>query len=54
MRTDVAIDDDATIDQHRRRHDESHRLNKPQPFIMRGYRGAGLRVGRHYPVAGHR
>lgn len=54
MRTDVAVDDDATVDQHRRCKDEPDRLDKPQPFVMRGNRGAGLRIDRHYPVAGHK
>ena len=54
MRTDVAVDDDATIDQQRGCDDEPDRLDKTEPFVMRGNCGAGLRIGRHYPVAGHR
>jgi hypothetical protein len=51
---DVAVDDDAARDQHRRRDDEPDRLDEAQPFLMRGDRGAGDGVGRHQPVAGHR
>jgi hypothetical protein len=54
MRTDIAVDDDATADQHRRRDDEPDRLDKTAPFVMRGNRRAGLRIGCHHPVAGHR
>ena len=36
MRTNVAVDDDAAVDQHRRRDDESDRLDKPQPFAFAG------------------
>jgi hypothetical protein len=54
MRTDVAVDDDATVDQHRRRHNEPDRLHKTEPFVMRGNRRTGLRIVRHQPVAGHR
>ena len=54
MGPDVAVDDDATLDQHRRGDDEPDRLDEAQPLVMRGYRGAGLRIGRHHPVASHR
>ena len=54
MRADVAVDNDAVLDQHRRGDHEPDRLDKAEPFVVRLDGGAGLWVARHYPVVGQR